>query len=63
MKGSLGKWWLVLSLAIVFDVIGDEVFLYQSAQRTYYNGSFDNLFYIVAYFLFALAFYVHTKKL
>lgn len=63
VRGTLGRWWAVLATGIVLDIIGDEVFLYLSARGMYYNGSFDDLFYIAAYFMFALAFYVHRTKL
>jgi hypothetical protein len=61
--GSMGKWWSVLAAAIILDIVGDELFLYQVANGTYYNGNIDDLIYVWAYLLVALAYYMHTKQL
>jgi hypothetical protein len=61
--GSMGKWWSVLAGAIILDIVGDELFLYQVANGTYYNGNIDDLIYVWAYLLFALAYYMHRKQL
>jgi len=63
LGGSIGKWWILLAGAIILDIIADEYFLYLEAKGTYYNGSFDDLIYLWAYLIFALAFYVHKKEL
>jgi hypothetical protein len=61
--GSMGKWWTILAVAIILDIIADEFFLYQVAAGTYYNGGLDDLIYVWAYLLFGLAFVVHKKEL
>lgn len=61
--GSMGKWWIVLALAIILDIIGDELFLYQVAMGTYYNGGFDDLIYVWAYLLVWLSFVLHKREL
>lgn len=60
---SMGKWWTILALAIILDIIGDELFLYQVAVSTYYNGGFDDLIYVWAYLLVGLAFALHKREL
>ena len=62
-KGKLGVWWFILAAGFIFDILGDEIFLYLSSKGTYYNGSFDDLLYDIAYFLFILAFYSHKRQL
>lgn len=61
--GTLGQWWTALGVGIILDVLGDETFLYQAATNTYYNGSFSDVFYILAYLMFGLAFYIHRREL
>jgi hypothetical protein len=63
LGGSIGKWWVLLVGAIILDIVADEYFLYLEAKGTYYNGSIDDLIYLWAYLIFALAFYVHKKEL
>lgn len=61
--GSMGKWWIVLAAAIILDIVGDELFLYQVAVGTYYNGGFDDLIYVWAYLMVWLSFTMHKKEL
>ena len=63
INGKLGKWWLLICGGAIFNIAGDELFLYQTSQSTYYNGSASDLLFIVGYLFFALAFYVHRKEL
>jgi hypothetical protein len=63
LGGSMGKWWTILAAAIILDIIGDELFLYQVAAGTYYNGGLDDLIYVWAYLLVGLAYVVHKKEL
>ena len=60
--GAIEKWWLFFGAGATLYVIGDEFFLYQVANGTYYNGSVDDLIFLLAYLTFALAFYVHRKE-
>lgn len=60
--GRISKWWLFFGAASTLYVIGDEYFLYQVAAGTYYNGSFDDLLFILGYLTFALAFYSHRRE-
>ena len=62
LGGSITKWWYVFGAASVAYVVGDEYFLYQIASGTYYNGSLDDLFFIIGYLTFALAFYAHRRE-
>jgi hypothetical protein len=62
-KGSLGKSWLWIILGILFNVAGDMIFSYTTAQGTYYNGHPSELLFIYGYLFFMTAFYVHTKEL
>ncbi|MDA4111630.1 MAG: hypothetical protein OK439_03770 [Thaumarchaeota archaeon] len=61
--GTMGRWWTVLAGAIILDIVADELFLYQVATGTYYNGNIDDLIYVWAYLLFALSFYLHHEEL
>jgi len=61
--GSMSKWWYLLAGAIILDIVADELFLYQVANVTYYNGGIDDLLYVWAYLLFALSFYLHNREL
>jgi len=61
--GSMGKWWIILAAAIILDIVGDELFLYQVAAGTYYNGGIDDLLYVWAYLLVGLSFALHRREL
>jgi hypothetical protein len=60
--GSIAKWWMIFGVGAALYVIADEFFLYQVANGTYYNGSVDDLFFLLGYLTFALAFYAHRKE-
>jgi len=60
--GEIEKWWVFFGVGATLYVIGDEFFLYQVASGTYYNGSLDDLIFLLGYLTFALAFYVHRKE-
>jgi hypothetical protein len=60
--GTMARWWTILAAGFALDIIGDEVFFYQNAQGTYYNGSLSDLLYVMAYLLLSLAFYIHRKE-
>jgi hypothetical protein len=61
--GTIARWWMILGVGTILYVIGDEFFLYQVAQGSYYNGSVDDLIFLLGYLTLALAFYVHRKEL
>jgi len=60
--GRIAKWWMLFGAAATLYVIGDEYFLYQIAQGTYYNGSVDDLIFLLGYLTFAMSFYTHRKE-
>jgi len=60
--GTIARWWMLFGAASAIYVVGDEFFLYQVAQGSYYNGSVDDLIFLLGYLTFALAFYVHRKE-
>jgi hypothetical protein len=60
--GRIAKWWMLFGAAATLYVIGDEFFLYQIAQGTYYNGSVDDLIFLLGYLTFAVSFYAHRKE-
>jgi hypothetical protein len=60
--GTMARWWTILAAGFALDIIGDEVFFYQNAQGTYYNGSLSDALYVFAYLFLALAFYIHRKQ-
>jgi hypothetical protein len=60
--GAIAKWWLLFGIGAGLYVVGDEFFLYQVAHGTYYNGSVDDLIFLLGYLTFALAFYAHRKE-
>jgi hypothetical protein len=60
--GRIAKWWLLFGAGATLYVIGDEFFLYQVAHGTYYNGSVDDLIFLLGYLTFAMAFYAHRKE-
>ena len=60
--GRLAKWWMLFGSAAAVYVIGDELFLYQTAVGTYYNGGLDDLIFLLGYLTFALAFYAHREE-
>jgi hypothetical protein len=62
LEGTIAKWWMIFGVGAILYVIGDEFFLYQVANHTYYNGSVDDLIFLLGYLTFALAFYIHRKE-
>ena len=62
-RGKLGRSWILLNLAIIFDAVADVVFGYLSAQGTYAYGSAADLGYLWSYLLLMGAFYEHWKEL
>jgi hypothetical protein len=60
--GRIAKWWMLFGAGSVMYVIADEYFLYQVAHGSYYNGSLDDLIFLLGYLTFALAFYAHRKE-
>lgn len=60
--GRIASWWVLFGAGATLYVIGDEFFLYQIAHGTYYNGSVDDLIFLLGYLTFAMAFYVHRKE-
>jgi len=60
--GRIANWWLLFAAGATLYVIGDEFFLYQVAQGSYYNGSVDDLVFLLGYLTFAMAFYTHRKE-
>jgi hypothetical protein len=60
--GRIARWWILFGAGATLYVIGDEFFLYQVAQGTYYNGSVDDLIFLLGYLTFAMAFYAHRKE-
>lgn len=62
VRGAIAKWWALFGVGASLYVVGDEFFLYQVARGTYYNGSVDDLIFLLGYLTFALAFYAHRKE-
>jgi len=60
--GRIAKWWMLFGAGASLYVIGDEFFLYQVAHGTYYNGSVDDLIFLLGYLTFAMSFYAHRKE-
>lgn len=60
--GRIARWWMLFGAGATLYVIGDEFFLYQVAHGTYYNGSVDDLIFLLGYLTFAMAFYAHRKE-
>jgi len=60
--GSIAKWWMLFGAGASLYVIADEFFLYQVAHGTYYNGSIDDLIYLLGYLTFAMSFYTHREE-
>jgi hypothetical protein len=60
--GRIANWWVLFGAGATLYVIGDEFFLYQVASGTYYNGSVDDLIFLLGYLTFAMAFYAHRKE-
>lgn len=46
---------LILILALFAQYVSDWTFLYQSSRGTYVPGKFDDLFYLISYFVMATA--------
>jgi len=63
LKGKVGTAWILISLGIIMNVIGDILFSYSTAQEAYFDGHPLDLFFYWGYVLFALAFYTHMKEL
>jgi len=63
LKGRIGKAWLLITGAIVMNVIADMLWSYTTLQETYYDGHPLELLFHWGYILFALAFYTHMKEL
>lgn len=62
LGGSISKWWILFGGASLLYAVGDEYFLLQVSAGTYYNGSLDDLVFILGYLTFAFAFYVHRRE-
>lgn len=60
--GRIATWWMLFGTAATLYVVGDEFFLYQVAHGAYYNGSVDDLIFLLGYLTFAMAFYAHRKE-
>ena len=60
--GRMSRWLVCLGAASVLYVIGDEDFIIQTATGAYYNGSYNDLIFLLAYLTFALAFYLHRRE-
>ena len=60
--GRIATWWVLFGAGATLYVIADEFFLYQVANGTYYNGSVDDLIFLLGYLTFAMAFYAHGKE-
>jgi len=60
--GRIANWWVLFGAGATLYVIGDEFFLYLVANGTYYNGSVDDLIFILGYLTLAMAFYAHRKE-
>jgi len=60
--GRISRWLVFMGGAAVLYVVGDEDFLIQTATGTYYNGSYNDLIFLLAYLTFALAFYLHRRE-
>ena len=60
--GTISRWWVTFGAASALYVIADEYFLYLVASNAYYNGSFDDLIFILGYLTFALAFFAHRRE-
>jgi len=55
LGGIMRKGILVLIFALLLQYIADFTFLYQSNRGTYLSGKYDDLFYLIAYFVTTLA--------
>lgn len=62
-RGHVAKWWALIAAGAGLYVIGDEYFLFQIAVGSYYNGSLDDLAFLLAYLTLALGFYTHRREL
>ncbi len=64
LGGAVSKWWFLFGGASLLYFIGDEYYLYlaSASVNSYYNGSMDDLLFILGYLTFALAFYAHRKE-
>jgi hypothetical protein len=60
--GRISKWLMILGGASVLYVFGDEDYLLLIANGSYYNGSYNDLIFLLAYIAFAFAFYVHRRE-
>jgi hypothetical protein len=60
--GRIANWWMLFGAGAALYVIGDEFFLYQVAHGSYYNGSVDDLIFLLGYLTFAMSFYMHRKE-
>lgn len=61
--GTVAKSWALFLAGVVLEVVGDVLFTYQTSTGTYYGGSPDDLFFVLAYMTLALAFFAHSKEL
>jgi len=63
LKGRLGGAWLLLNAGILMNVFGDLMLSYTNLNGTYHNGHPLELFFLIGYIFFSLAFYTHIKEL
>jgi hypothetical protein len=62
-KSRVTKSWMLFNTGMLMTAIGDSLFSYATAHKTYYEGHPLELFFHFGYLLFILAFYIHTKTL
>jgi len=59
--GTIAKWFVMFGVGSALYVVADEDYLILVNNGTYYNGSYNDLIFLLAYLTFAFAFYLHRR--
>jgi hypothetical protein len=60
--GTIERAWLLIIAGVFLFIAGDILFAFQTGNGTYYNGSIDDMMYVLGYLTFAGSFYAHKKE-
>jgi hypothetical protein len=60
LPGGFGRFWAIVSVGFILEVLGDVSFSYTTSVGTYYDGHPLELFFLFGYLMILLGLYEHT---
>ncbi len=60
LPGGFGRFWAIIAVGFISEVLGDVTFSYTTAVGTYYDGHPLELFFLFGYLTILLGLYQHT---